>query len=732
MWLLSARPAGVTRAVRVTAALYFRPLRQSNRLASTAGAPPERPDDEHAAREITAADLRQLMELAKPEVPALLGSLGAVTVGTVVSLAWPVILGRMLDVAIATPAIAGPDLFATPVGLACSLFGLSMVGAASTATHEVGLKLAGARISMRLRQHLYGAILARETAFFDRHRTGDLLGRLESDVGEAQAALTGALPVGFGAALHGVGATGMLLWLSPTLTAVSLAALPGTAAGAYFVGRHVERKQAAVQAALATSSSHAQETLRHVRTVRTCGMERHEQARYAEATERAFGVARSVTFTAAACHGGVAFCWNLGIAALIGCAGSEVARGAITPGDMSAFMLYSLALAGAAQSGSQAYTSAMRAAGASGRVFEIIGGGAGGQAASSEGGDGGESEAPSVAWSSAAEPLGERQERLVMGARSVGVEVDDLWFAYPTRPERPVFSGLSLSIRPGEHLALTGASGSGKSTLAALLTRLYDADMGSIAFNGIDARRLRPEVLRSLVAVVPQEPALMSGTVLDNIRYGSPGATDAQARAAAEEANAAEFISSLPRGYLTEVGDGGALLSGGQRQRIAIARALLRDPPLIILDEATSALDAQSEAAIQWALERLSARRTVLSIAHRVSTIRAADRIAFVQGGVVAESGTYEELLRRPSLESGFQALVWRQLQETVEERKAQTPNLINVREPGGGGGVRRSRGWRARPQREASWQRSSRVPAAEAAAAGAAARGRGRRSKVE
>ena len=606
---------------------------------------------------------RKLLVFARPEVRPLSAAVLFLGVSTGASLLWPAMMGQIMDIATQAPS---ESMLSSPAGLAAAMFGISTVSSLSRAAQTVLLTVAGERISKRLRQRLFAAILRQKTDFFDEHRTGELVNRLAADATMAQKALSTNAASGLSAIFNLAGSCGMLLWISPKLTLVSMLAMPIAGVGSVYLGRYMKERQEDVQNALAKTTTKAEEVISNVRTVRQFSMERAEATAYAHEAEGVFSLAREMSVVIAGYQGMISFTFNASMATVIGFGGAQVTSGAISPGDMTAFLMYSLYLAGSAHSLSGVYTEFMKAVGACNRIFQIM-----------------DSEdlrdvkhEPLWHWSSPVPKVehfsdveaflgneaGAVPPHALQGLRAFTLEFDNVHFAYPSRPDQKVLAGFNLAVQPGEHVALVGASGSGKSTVASLITRLYDPCSGAVRIGGINSSEINAEWLRRQVGVVAQEPVLFNASILENIRYGSPSATDEDVKRAAQEANAHDFIVGFPDGYATEVGERGAQLSGGQKQRVAIARAILKDPPMLILDEATSALDAASEHYVQQAIERVSWNRTVISIAHRISTIRAADRVVVLDAGVVAETGSFEELTSAMSGETRLRALLHRQL----------------------------------------------------------------------
>jgi ATP-binding cassette subfamily B protein len=409
----------------------------------------------------------------------------------------------------------------------------------------------------------------------------------------------------------------LLLVTSWRLTLVMLAIVPPIAIGSVILGRRISKLSRKAQDALARASEVAEETIAGVRTVQSFTREPAESARYTGAVWDAFALARRRVTVVAAFVGGMVLTGYGALACVLWFGGRLVVGGRMTVGELTAFTLYTVFVAFALSTLADLWSDLMRAGGASQRVFELL------------------ERTPELATG------GDLRPDAIDGR----VQLADVSFAYPARPEVVVLDGIDLGLEPGTVTALVGPSGAGKSTLSALIPRLYDPIAGEVRLDGLDVRDYDLEWLRQQIGIVAQEPMLFSTTIEDNIRYGRADASRDEIEAAARAAHAHDFVVSLPDGYGTQVGERGIQLSGGQKQRVAIARALLKDPPILILDEATSSLDAESEALVRDALELLMRDRTSLVIAHRLSTVRNADRVVVLDGGRVLEAGTHDRLM---------------------------------------------------------------------------------------
>ncbi|MFN3201245.1 MAG: ABC transporter ATP-binding protein [Bradymonadia bacterium] len=575
----------------------------------------------------TWASLKRIMRLARPELRLLALATVALLFSAGLNLAYPRIVGLIID---SVKQSAGTALDS----YALILLVLFAVGSVFTALRSYWFTVAGERVVMRLRRHLYESLIGQDIGFFDHHRTGELTNRLAADTTVVQNAATVNLSMLLRFSLTAVGSVGIMLTISWRLTLVMLALVPVAVGGALVYGRIVKRLSRQVQDAQARSTEVAEETLAGIRTVRAFAREPVEADRYGARVNDAFELARERARVAAWFGGIAGFAGYGAVGGVLWYGGILLAdpTSGLTVGDLTSFMIYTFAVAVAIGTLGTVWQDFMRAIGASERVFELI---------------------------DAAPPAQTDGQTLAQVDGRVALSSVD--FAYPTRPDRQVLHNVSLNLDPGEVVALVGPSGGGKSTVATLLARFYEPTAGALTLDGHDLRALDPHWLRQQIGGVAQEPMLFAASIADNIRYGALTATDDEVRAAAQAANAESFIDDFPEGFDTQVGERGVQLSGGQKQRVAIARALLKDPKVLVLDEATSALDAESEHLVQKALEVLMQGRTTLVIAHRLSTVRSADRVVVIDGGRVVQQGSHEALMDEGGL---YRQLVERSMVE--------------------------------------------------------------------
>src|SRR6266542_119545 len=558
---------------------------------------------------------RKILGLLREELPALSAGTVLLVAGAGLSLVYPPGIRALVD-----GAIAGRDP-SQGTRIALLLAALAVFQGAAIAGRALLFSLAGERGVRRVRERLYASLLSQEVGFFDASRTGELVSRLGTDCATLQSLLSAQISMTFRHVITALGGLVLLFITSPRLTVVMLLVVPPVALGAVAYGRKVRALARLYQDALADASHVAEESLSAIRTVRAFVAEEAERARYGRAVADSYDAARKRAFAGSTFMGSAAGGGYAAMAAVLGYGGTLVAAGSLTPGALTAFLVYTLLIAMSLGSLAELWAEAMRGLGAADRVFALM------------------ERAPGMPLLGGARPPGCDGRLALEGIR----------FAYPTRPDVLVLSGLDLAIESGEVVALVGASGAGKSTVAALVGRLYDPTAGRVLLDGRDVRELDPAWLRGQIGVVPQEPVLFSASVEENVRYGRPVASHEEVVAACRAAHADAFVRAFPDGYATKVGERGQQLSGGQRQRIAIARAVLKDPRVLLLDEATSALDSESEALVQDALERLMVGRTAIVIAHRLSTVARADRLVVLEQGRVVETGVLAAIRLRLS-----------------------------------------------------------------------------------
>ena len=490
----------------------------------------------------------------------------------------------------------------------------------------------GERVTADLRNAVYSHVLRQSPEFFETTQTGEVLSRLTGDTTLVQTVVGSSLSMGLRNAVMGVGALFMLIYTNPYLMVQVLGVLVLVVAPSAWFGRRVRKLSRASQDRVADSSAIAAEVLNAIPVVQSYTAEAREAARFTISTTNAFNVAvrrtaaRSVLIAFIIIATSAALLWGLyqGTQAVI--------RGDITAGHLGQTVVYVIMLAGATAVLGEVYGDLLRAAGATERLMELL-------------------DTRSSIFSPS-EPV--IASEIVAGS---AINFDSVNFHYPSRPLQAALSHFTLQVAPGETVAIVGPSGAGKSTVFQLLLRYYDPQSGRIALSGVTTRDMALSDLRQRIGIVPQDAVIFSTSALENIRYGKPDATDEETIAAAQAAFAHEFLTKLPEGYNTFLGERGVRLSGGQRQRIAIARAMLKNAPLLLLDEATSALDAESERMVQAALESAMKGRTTLVIAHRLATVQQADRILVLDHGTLVEQGTHAELVARGGVYARLAAL---------------------------------------------------------------------------
>ncbi|KAK4055100.1 ATP-binding cassette permease mdl1 [Microbotryomycetes sp. JL201] len=608
------------------------------------------------AERVQMGEIRRLVQLAKPERKTIGLAIGLLCVSSTVSLSIPMFIGKIIDL-FSGSAKDLPISVPTAAGLLALFFA---VGAAASMGRTILMRISGQRIVARLREAAYTNVLrqdigwqdlqgtARPTPLSDSsptaqkqnqdaspsstavatkdtgvRSTGDIISRLGSDAGIVGESLTRELSEGLRALVTATVGIGAMLYISAKLTAVMLLIVPPISIAAVFYGRFLKKLSRRTQKAVGDMVAVSEERLGAIRTVQAFNaVEPQETQRFKEKVDKIFALAKTEAWASGLFYGGTGFAGNTTLILLLLYGGSLVSRGVISVGDLTSLMVYTFYIGSSLIGLTSFFGTIMKGLGASARVFELL-----------------DAKPVSVQLGQGTVlPVTAPPRRLVF---------DDVHFAYPSRPTTDILRGVNLVIEPGTITSIAGGSGSGKSTLANLLIRYYDPTAGRVLYGDEDIRTYTPESWRKRIAIVPQDPALFSNTIAENIAYGRPSATRAEIEEAARLANCG-FIDSLPRGFDTLVGARGAQLSGGQRQRLAIARALLLKPKILVCDEATSALDAASESLVNKAINNISTSHslTTILIAHRLSTIKQADRVVFMDNGVVAEQGTFDELTR--------------------------------------------------------------------------------------
>ncbi len=497
----------------------------------------------------------------------------------------------------------------------------------------------GERVVADIRQAVFSRVLDLDVGFFEVTRTGEVISRLTSDTALLQVVVGSTLAMALRTALLVLGGLAMLAVTSPGLTGLVLIGLPFVIGPTWILGRRVRRLSRSSQDRIADVGAYIDEVIHGIRTVQAFCHEPLDRRHYGEQVESAFTVAMSRSLTSAVLSGVTTLLTFSAIGMVLWIGGHRVLSGTLSGGELSAFLFYAVVVAGAVGSLSELIGQLLRGAGASERLMELL-----------------EIQPvilpPAVPQSLPTRPRGR-------------IAFENVRFIYPARPETAALADLSLIIEPGERIALVGPSGAGKTTLFQLLLRFYDPVAGTIRFDGVDIRQVDPKDLRGRLSLVPQDPIIFGADAWENIRYGLESASDDDVRQAAEAAHAIEFIDRLPQGFNTFLGERGVRLSGGERQRIAIARTILRNPTLLLLDEATSALDAESERLVQDALEMLMQGRTSIVIAHRLATVRNADRILVLDQGRIVASGRHDDLMAEGGLYARLASLQFQEPQRS-------------------------------------------------------------------
>ncbi len=561
--------------------------------------------------------LRGLAPFLKPYRVMVLLSLAALTFTAAISLVLPMAVRRVVDGFGAGDRMLLDQYFGAAIAIAGLL-------AAGTGLRYYLVTRLGERVVADIREAVFDRVIKLSPAFYEKVMTGEVLSRLTTDTTLILSVIGSSVSVALRNVLLLVGGMVLMLFTSAKLTGLVLLLVPLVIVPIIVLGRRLRRLSRENQDWIANSSGMASEALGAVQTVQAFTQEGNVARKFREVTEQSYLSARKRIGTRAVMTVIVIFLIFSGVVGVLWVGARDVNAGTMTPGQLVQFVIYAVLVAGSVGALSEIWGELQRAAGATERLVELL----------------------------HAEDTVRDPSRPVSLARPVrgAVTFENVTFHYPSRPEHPALDDVSLSVRPGETVALVGPSGAGKTTIMQLLLRFYDPDSGIVGIDGQDLKTLARHDFRREIALVPQDPVIFATSVRENIRFGRPGASDAEVEKAARAAAAHEFVMALPQGYETFVGERGVMLSGGQKQRIAIARAVLRDAPILLLDEATSALDAESERAVQCAVEEMSQSRTTIIIAHRLATVKKADRILVFDDGRIVAEGRHDDLVAEGGL----------------------------------------------------------------------------------
>ena len=563
------------------------------------------------------SQLRRLLQFVHPYRARLYITLVAIVIGSILGLAGPYSLQFLID---AVFQKNDPQLLNTITLILIVIFALQSV---LYLVRGYLLAFIGERVMADLRLKLFEHLQSLSLSYYNERRTGELVSRLTNDVSTVRNVVTSDISTALAQSLTFVGAFALIIYTNWRLTLFMIALIPVIMVFAILFGRRLRALSTSVQDQLANATTVMEEALGGVRVVQSFTRERYEIKRFSASIERTFNLAMKRVRLSSTFGPVISFLGFAAVVSIFWFGGREVLAGRLTAGQLFMFLVLTLTIAGSIGQFSGLYTGLQEALGATKRLFEIL-----------------DTRSDIAEKPDASDLLG--------GAGSI--TFNHVSFAYSDNPDLPILTDISLEVQPGEVLALVGPSGAGKTTLVNLIPRFFDPQTGQVLINGQDLRDLKLTGLREQIGIVPQETLLFGGSVRENILYGRLEASEEEIVAAAEAANAHEFIRQMPNGYDTLVGERGVKLSGGQRQRIAIARAILKDPCILLLDEATSALDSESEGLVQEALERLMSNRTSIVIAHRLSTIQNADRIAVLADGRLVEIGTHPQLIAQEGL----------------------------------------------------------------------------------
>ncbi|MBF9043691.1 ATP-binding cassette domain-containing protein [Rhodobacterales bacterium HKCCE4037] len=561
--------------------------------------------------------LKGLLPFMAPYKLMLTGAVSALVLTAMVSLTLPLAVRRVVD-GFETESVELLDkYFLAALAIACLL-------AVGTGLRYYLVTRLGERVIADIRKSVFDRMIGMSPAFYERIMTGEVLSRITTDTTLLLSVISSSVSVALRNVLILFGGIALMLWTSPKLTGAVLLIVPVVIVPIVVLGRKVRALSRENQDWIAESSGNASEALLAAQTVQAFTHERPSAARFDDVTEKSFHSAKQRIGVRAVMTVIVIALVFAGVVGVLWTGARDVRAGEMSIGALIQFLIYAIMVAGSVGALSEIWGELQRASGATERLIELL-----------DSDDSVEDPAQGADL-----PMGGHGE----------ITFENVQFRYPTRPETAALDGVSFTVKPGETVALVGPSGAGKSTVFQLLMRFYDPESGQVMLDGVALPDMKRSTFRAAMALVPQDPVIFAASARENIRFGRPDATDAEVEAAAKAAAAHDFLEKLPQGYDTYVGERGLMLSGGQKQRVAIARAILRDAPILLLDEATSALDAESERAVQEAVRDLSRDRTTLIVAHRLATVKEADRILVFQDGRIVAEGTHDSLVAEGGL----------------------------------------------------------------------------------